>query len=83
MKDAAVFFFSKKSAKNKKRFKECEFAFSLNKLMYAVVKEGTRWKKYKKLPWRKVYFYADKNELACIMRAIMVDINLVRAAGGK
>ena len=81
-RDIAIFLISKKSVKNKKRYQECEYAFSLNKLMYVVIKNNVRWRKYKKFPWRKIYYYTDACELPCIMKEIISDANLVYRAGG-
>ena len=82
-KDMTIFFITKKFVKQRERYEEAKLADSLNKVMYAVVKDGTRWRKFKKFSWRKIYYFSECKELNQIMRQIIIDISLIRAVGGR
>ena len=77
-----VCFITKKFVKQRGRREECDLAMSLNKLMYAAVKKGTRWNRFKKYPWRQVYFYECKDDIARIMRDVYSDMNFYLKTGG-
>lgn len=78
-KNIAIFFITKKFIKEKERYEEAMLAESLSKVMYAVIKKGVRWERFKKFPWRNVYYFSTKEELQKIMHEIIIDINLIHA----
>ena len=77
-----ICFITKRFVRQAKRREECDLAESLNRLMYAAVKRGTWWRKFKKYPWRKVYYFDCKEDLEHIMRDIYADMNFYLKAGG-
>lgn len=82
-KDVLLAFITKNFIKEKFRWEETQLAVEKNKIMYAIVKKGTRLKKYKKLPWRKIYYFKNQEELMMIMHKIQEDLRWIVASGGK
>lgn len=82
-KKALICFITKKFMKQAERREECDLAESLNTIMYAAVKKGTRWRKFKKYPWRKIYYYGCKEDITAIMSDIFKDISFYRRTGGS
>ena len=61
-----------------KKMKECIAMAEQNKPMYAIVKNGTKWKEFEPLPWRHVYFFSNYNRLNNIIDEIRLDLSFYR-----
>ena len=65
-------------------YEQCEVAEDLKiKPMYAIVKKGIDWSKFKGLPWRKIFFYEKDIEITNAMNEIRQDLKYnFHCAGG-
>jgi len=68
-----------KFVEDKRNYEICRYAASQNKLMYAIIKQDTDYKKFKTFPWRKIYYYTNINDLSDILRKIKKDKNFYEA----
>ena len=68
-----------KFVKDEESYHICSYANSLGKIMYAVVKRGTRWDSFKHFDWRKVYYFKNSDEFPEIIGDIKRDFNFLKA----
>lgn len=67
--------------KDKDKHVECSIAAELDKPMYAIVEENTKWDKLEKaFLWRKIYYLKDM-EPEEIMEDIKKDLEFLRKVG--
>ena len=77
-----VCFITKEFIKDKHRIEHCDIACEKNKVMYAAVKKGTRWNKFKKYPWRKIVYFETEDELKTAIRYFRKDYMWIKTSGG-
>lgn len=65
----------------KGRYAECEIAEQLNKPMYAIIKKNVKWEKFKKFPWRKIYFCEELDHVHSdeIIKDLNQDLDMYKA----
>ena len=80
--EIVVFFITKAFVKDKQRREHCDIACNENKVMYAAVKKGTRWNKFKKYPWRKIEYFETGDDLKKIMKIFYKDYKWIKTSGG-
>ena len=77
-----VCFITESFMRDRRRKEHCDIAMEQNKIMYAVVKRGTRWRKFRKYPWRKIVYYDDESEIYRVMDELIKDANWIKTSGG-
>ena len=80
--EVIVCFITKNFVKDKHRIEHCDIACKKNKVMYAAVKKGTRWNKFKKYPWRKIVYFETEDELKATIRYFYKDYMWIKTSGG-
>jgi hypothetical protein len=81
-KQVVICFITRKFIKDKNRKIQCDVAEENKKIMYAVVRKGTWWHRYKKYPWRQIYYFKEKAEIPKIMVDIYMDLDIMDKSGG-